>query len=325
MKDDILLEVKDLKKYYYPRKGRKKETKPVRAVDGVSFQIPAGTTYGLVGESGCGKTTIGKTVMRLQDATAGQILFHGRDILPCRGNELRQLRPKMQMIFQDPFSSMDPKKTIYQIVSEPVREFKLYPKNQMRDKVVETLENCGMTGDCLEKYPHEFSGGQRQRICIARALIVSPEFVVCDEPVSALDVSIQAQVINLLKQLQREYGMAYLFISHDLSVVEHVSDYVGVMYLGRLVETAPKRELFSRPLHPYTQALLSAVPVPDLHRKGQRIVLSGDVPSADNPPAGCPFHTRCRHCQEICKTQAPEWKEYGADHFAACHFLSVGK
>lgn len=322
MKGDIVLEVKDLKKYYYPRKGKKTEIKPVRAIDGVSFQIPVGTTYGLVGESGCGKTTVGKTIMRLQDATDGQVLFHGENILPCKGSQLRALRPKMQMIFQDPFSSMDPKKTIYQIVSEPVREFKLYPRDQIREKVIETLQKCGMTEECLEKYPHEFSGGQRQRICIARALIVSPEFVVCDEPVSALDVSIQAQVINLLKQLQRDYGMAYLFISHDLSVVEHVSDYVGVMYLGKLVETAPKKALFSNPLHPYTQALLSAVPVPDLHREEKRIVLSGDVPSADNPPSGCPFHTRCRHCQEICKTQVPEWKEYGEGHFAACHFVN---
>lgn len=186
--------------------------------------------------------------------------------------------------------------------------------------MVETLEKCGMTEDCLEKYPHEFSGGQRQRICIARSLIVSPEFLVCDEPVSALDVSIQAQVINLLKQLQRDYGLAYLFISHDLSVVEHVSDYVGVMYLGRLVETASKQSLFSNPIHPYTQALLSAVPVPDLHQEGKRIVLSGDVPSPDNPPSGCPFHTRCSYCQEICRMQSPEWKEYEEGHFAACHF-----
>lgn len=322
MNDEIVLEVKNLKKYYYPRKGRKKEVKPVRAIDGVSFQIQAGTTFGLVGESGCGKTTIGKTIMRLQDATEGQVFFHGKDILPCKGRELRAIRPKMQMIFQDPFSSMDPKKTIYQIVSEAVREFKLFPPDQIRNKVIETLEKCGMTEDCLEKYPHEFSGGQRQRICIARSLIVSPDFLVCDEPVSALDVSIQAQVINLLKQLQRDYGLAYLFISHDLSVVEHVSDYVGVMYLGRLVETASKQLLFSNPIHPYTQALLSAVPVPDLHREGKRIVLSGDVPSADNPPSGCPFHTRCSYCQEICRTQSPEWKEYESGHFAACHFAT---
>ena len=320
MNDEIVLEVKNLKKYYYPRKGKKKEVRPVRAIDGVSFQIQAGTTFGLVGESGCGKTTIGKTIMRLQDATEGQVFFHGKDILPCKGRELRAIRPKMQMIFQDPFSSMDPKKTIYQIVSEAVREFKLFPPNQIRSKVVETLEKCGMTEDCLEKYPHEFSGGQRQRICIARSLIVSPEFLVCDEPVSALDVSIQAQVINLLKQLQRDYGLAYLFISHDLSVVEHVSDYVGVMYLGRLVETASKQSLFSNPIHPYTQALLSAVPVPDLHREGKRIVLSGDVPSPDNPPSGCPFHTRCMYCQEICRMQSPEWKEYEEGHLAACHF-----
>lgn len=321
MKENCLLEVKDLKKYYFPRNSRKKEAKPVRAIDGVSFQIPKGTTYGLVGESGCGKTTIGKTIMRLHDATSGEILFHGENILDCKGRRLRELRPKMQMIFQDPFSSMDPKKTIYQIVSEPVREFRLIPAAQIRDRVIETLEKCGMTEDCLDKYPNEFSGGQRQRICIARALIVSPEFIVCDEPVSALDVSIQAQVINLLKQLQREASIAYLFISHDLSVVEHVSDYVGVMYLGKLVETAPKKALFSSPLHPYTQALLSAVPIPDLHREGKRIVLSGDVPSADNPPSGCPFHTRCPKCQELCRQQAPAWKEYEKDHFVACHFV----
>lgn len=321
MNDTALLEVRDLKKYYYPRGHRAgKEGRAIRAIDGVSFRIPSGTTYGLVGESGCGKTTVGKTILRLQDATSGQVLFDGEDILACRGRKLRLLRPQMQMVFQDPFSSMDPKKTIYQIVSEPVREFKTVPPHQVRDKVIQILQDCGLEEDCLDKYPHEFSGGQRQRICIARSLILSPRFVVCDEPVSALDVSIQAQIINLLKRLQREHGIAYLFISHDLSVVEHVSDYVGVMYLGRLVETAPKRELFSHPLHPYTQALLSAVPIPDIHRTGSRIVLSGDVPSADNPPAGCPFHTRCPRCRGLCKTQAPQMKEGANGHWVACHF-----
>ena len=229
------------------------------------------------------------------------------------------LRTRMQMVFQDPFSSMDPKKTVFQIVAEPLRELKKVGREELRRQVIQTLKDCGMEEDCLERYPHEFSGGQRQRICIARALILSPEFVVCDEPVSALDVSVQAQVINLLKKLQREKGMAYLFISHDLSVVEHVSDYVGVMYLGKLVETAPKRALFDHPLHPYTQALLSAVPVPDLHRQGQRIVLTGDVPSADNPPEGCPFHTRCWKCQEICRQQAPQERELPGGHWVCCH------
>ena len=317
MEGKILLEVKDLKKYYIPR-GRKKAA--VRAVDGVSFQIPAGTTYGLVGETGCGKTTVGKTILHLAEATGGQILLDGQDIVPYRGKELRRLWMRVQMIFQDPFSSMDPKKTIYQIVAEPLKEFGLCPAKEVRERVVETLESCGMSEDCLDRYPHEFSGGQRQRICIARALISGPEFIVCDEPVSALDVSVQAQVINLLKKLQKEKGMAYLFISHDLSVVEHVSDYVGVMYLGRLVETAPKKELFSNPRHPYTQALLSAVPVPQLHRTQKRIVLAGDVPSADAPPSGCPFHTRCRECQEICKTQVPKKRDCGNGHEVWCHF-----
>lgn len=316
--DKVLLEVKDIKKYYIPR-GNRKEKRAVKAIDGVSFRIPARTTYGLVGESGCGKTTIGKTIMGLTDATAGQILFQGENIVSCKGRDLRRMRTRMQMIFQDPFSSMDPKKTIFQIVAEPLKELGEVPKNQLRRKVAETLESCGLTEDCLDRYPHEFSGGQRQRICIARALILAPDFIVCDEPVSALDVSVQAQVINLLKQLQREKGMAYLFISHDLSVVEHVSDHVGVMYLGKLVETAPKKLLFSNPKHPYTQALLSAVPVPELHREEQRIVLSGDVPSADNPPEGCPFHTRCWKCQDICKREAPGPKMLAGGQVVCCH------
>lgn len=319
MEDKVLLEVKDLKKYYIPR-GRGKNKAAVRAVDGISFRIPAGTTYGLVGESGCGKTTVGKTIMHLTEATSGQILLDGEDILPYRGKELRGIWTRMQMIFQDPFSSMDPKKTIGQIVAEPLKEFQLCPKKEIRNWVVETLESCGMTEECLDRYPHEFSGGQRQRICIARALISKPKFIICDEPVSALDVSVQAQVINLLRKLQREKGMAYLFISHDLSVVEHVSDYVGVMYLGRMVETGPKKALFSSPRHPYTQALLSAVPVPKLHQEEKRILLTGDVPSADNPPSGCPFHTRCWKCKEICKTQVPERRDCGDGHEVWCHF-----
>ncbi len=318
MENHPLLEVKNVKKYYIPR-GSQKDHHPVKAIDGVSFQVERGTTYGLVGESGCGKTTMGKTIMRLTEATEGEILLNGENILAYKGKDLRTLRTRMQMVFQDPFSSMDPKKTVFQIVAEPLRELKKVGREELRRQVIQTLKDCGMEEDCLERYPHEFSGGQRQRICIARALILSPEFVVCDEPVSALDVSVQAQVINLLKKLQREKGMAYLFISHDLSVVEHVSDYVGVMYLGKLVETAPKRALFDHPLHPYTQALLSAVPVPDLHRQGQRIVLTGDVPSADNPPEGCPFHTRCWKCQEICRQQAPQERELPGGHRVCCH------
>ncbi len=318
---EILLEVKNLKKYYSPRSSqRRKNSALIRAIDGISFQIPSGTTYGLVGESGCGKTTVGKTIMRLQDATDGEVLFEGKDILSLKGKQLRQLRTQMQMIFQDPFSSMDPKKTIYQTVSEPVREFKTVSSKEIRSAVIRILEDCGLSEDILDKYPHEFSGGQRQRICIARALILSPRFIVCDEPVSALDVSVQAQIINLLKRLQRERGIAYLFISHDLSVVEHVSDYVGVMYLGKLVETGPQKELFTNPLHPYTKALLSAVPIPDLHRTDKRIILSGDVPSADQPPEGCPFHTRCPQCKDICKAQVPEMKTYSGEHQVACHF-----
>jgi len=318
-----ILQVKDLKKYF-PIKGGMlgKTVGNVKAVDGVTFNLKRGTTMGLVGESGCGKTTVGRTVLRLHEKTDGQVLFNGQEVHDLSKSELRNLRSKMQIIFQDPYSSLSPRLPVGEIIGEAVREHNLVPKEQFDDYVDTIMDNCGLQPFHKYRYPHEFSGGQRQRICIARALALNPEFIVCDEPVSALDVSIQAQIINLLKELQEKYNLTYLFISHDLSVVEHISDTVGVMYLGSLVEYGEKEDIFKNPLHPYTKALFSAIPVPDPDAKMNRIVLEGSIPSPANPPAGCKFHTRCANCMEICKHQAPVQKEIEPGHFVVCHLFN---
>ena len=291
----------------------------VRAVSGVSFDMKYGETLGIVGESGCGKSTMGRSILRLHPITEGNVIFEGTDITQLKPIEMRKFRTKMQIIFQDPYSSLPPRSPVGQIIGEAVKVHNIVPKEDYRDYVIDIMRKCGLQDFYFDRYPHEFSGGQRQRICIARALAVKPKFVVCDEPVSALDVSIQAQVINLLKDLQREMNLTYLFISHDLSVVQHISDRVGVMYLGSFVELGDKKEIFDNPMHPYTLALLSAVPVPDPHYKGNRIILHGDIPSPANPPKGCKFHTRCSKCMEICKHVEPKFKDYGNGHMCACH------
>ena len=316
-----ILMVNNLKKYFPIKKGFISHTVGhVKAVDGVTFNLKRGTTMGLVGESGCGKTTTGRTILRLSgEKTAGQVLFNGKEVYDLSHKELRDLRTKMQIIFQDPFSSLQPRMPVGEIIGEAVREHHLVSKAEYNDYIDKVMDDCGLQSFQKDRYPHEFSGGQRQRICIARALALNPEFVVCDEPVSALDVSIQAQLINLLKELQEKRNLTYLFISHDLSVVEHISDSVGVMYLGNLVEYGTTEEIFNNPLHPYTQALFSAIPIPDPTSKMNRIVLEGSIPSPANPPKGCKFHTRCSKCSEICKHKAPVQKEIEPGHFVVCH------
>ena len=294
----------------------------VKAVDGVSFNVKYGETLGIVGESGCGKSTMGRTILRLHDITSGQVLFEGKDVGKLKGKELRKIRPEMQIVFQDPYSSLSPRLPVGEIIGEAVKVHKIVPKSEYRDYVISIMRKCGLQDFYFDRYPHEFSGGQRQRICIARSLAVNPKFIVCDEPVSALDVSIQAQIVNLLKELQQEMKFTYLFISHDLSVVQHISDRVGVMYLGNFVEMGSKNDIFSNPMHPYTLALLSAVPVPDPHYQIKRIILQGDIPSPANPPKGCKFHTRCAHCMDICKEVEPKFIDYGNGHFCACHLYS---
>lgn len=317
---DNIIEVKHLKKYFPIKSGPLgKQKGAVKAVDNVSFTIKNGTTMGLVGESGCGKSTTGRTILRLLDKTDGEVLFHGEEVHNLNKKELRELRTKMQIIFQDPYSSLSPRLPVGEIIGEAVKEHNLVPKNKYEEHLNHIMASCGLQPYHKDRYPHEFSGGQRQRICIARALALNPEFIVCDEPVSALDVSIQAQIINLLEDLQAEYGLTYLFISHDLSVVEHICDTVGVMYLGGLVETGATEDIFANPLHPYTKALFSAIPVPDPAAKLERIVLKGNIPSPANPPKGCKFHTRCTECMEICKTQAPDEKDMGNGHMVKCH------
>ena len=316
-----ILMVNHLKKYF-PIKGGmvSRVVGQVKAVDGVTFNLKRGTTMGLVGESGCGKTTTGRTILRLSgEKTGGQVLFNGREVYDLSKKELRELRTKMQIIFQDPFSSLSPRMPVGEIIGEAVREHGLVPKEEFDDYIDRIMDECGLQPFHKDRYPHEFSGGQRQRICIARALALNPEFVVCDEPVSALDVSIQAQIINLLRKLQKERNLTYLFISHDLSVVEHISDTVGVMYLGNLVEYGATEDIFKHPLHPYTEALFSAIPIPDPKAKMNRIVLEGSIPSPANPPSGCKFHTRCAHCTQRCKEETPRQIEVEPGHYVVCH------
>ena len=317
-----LIRVENLKKYY-PVKGGiiTHTTGYVKAVDGVSFSVMRGQTLGLVGESGCGKSTIGRQLVGLETPTEGKIYYDGVDLSALQKDrkQMREVRTKLQMIFQDPYSSLNPRKHIYEILAQPMLYHQIARRDTVEKEILRLLDMVGLPRTVLGRYPHEFSGGQRQRICIARALALNPEFVVCDEPVSALDVSIQAQIINLLKDLQEQYKLTYLFISHDLSVVEHISDTVGVMYLGNLVEYGATEDIFRHPLHPYTKALFSAIPVPDPDAKMDRIVLEGTIPSPANPPSGCKFHTRCPKCTDVCKEKAPVYREYEEGHFVACH------
>lgn len=317
---ETLLEVRNLKKYFPIRKGLfSKVVGHVKAVDGVDFTVKKGETLGLVGESGCGKSTTGRVILRLLEATDGEVLFEGKDVTKLNRHQLRDLRKEMQIIFQDPYASLNPRMTVGDIIGEPFDIHGTFRGKEREDKVIELLEVVGLRAQYMRRYPHEFSGGQRQRIGIARALAMNPKMIICDEPVSALDVSIQAQVINLMQELQEQFGLTYIFIAHDLSVVKHISDRVAVMYLGKIVELAEKNELYSSPQHPYTQALLSAIPVPDPEFKRERIILEGDVPSPVNPPSGCRFHTRCREAKPICREVTPEFKDLGGGHFCACH------
>ncbi len=320
---EALLEVRHLRKAFPLKKSLTgKVLSELVAVDDISFTLKKGETLGIVGESGCGKTTMGRTILKLHPSNGGQIIFDGKDITNAKPKEMRAIRRDMQIIFQDPYSSLPPRSTVGGILSEPVQVHKIVPKSQEKDYVLELMDKCGLRDYYYERYPHEFSGGQRQRICIARALSVNPKLVVCDEPVSALDVSIQAQIINLLKDLQSQMGLTYLFISHDLSVVKYISDKIGVMYLGAMMEFGKKEDIFGNPLHPYTKALFSAIPNPNPDVKMKRIVLAGDIPSPANPPKGCRFHTRCPYAKEICKHVVPEYKEHEPGHFAACHLLN---
>lgn len=320
---EAILEVRHLRKCFPLKKSfTGKVLSELIAVDDISFKLKPGEILGIVGESGCGKTTMGRAVLKLHQPSGGQIIFEGQDITSFNSSQMRAIRKKMQIIFQDPYSSLPPRSTVGGILSEPVQVHNIVPKSEVRDYVLDLMEKCGLRDYYYERYPHEFSGGQRQRICIARALSVNPSLVVCDEPVSALDVSIQAQIINLLKKLQEEMGLTYIFISHDLSVVKFISDKIGVMYLGSMVEFGSKKDIFDNPLHPYTQALFSAIPYPDPDVKMNRIVLNGDIPSPANPPKGCRFHTRCPYAKEVCKHITPEYKDYGNGHFAACHLLN---
>ena len=319
---EALLEVRHLRKCFPIKKSLTgKVLQELIAVDDVSFKLKPGETLGIVGESGCGKTTMGRTVLKLYPSNGGQIIFDGQDITNYDTKQMRDIRTKMQIIFQDPYSSLPPRSTVGDILSEPVRVHNIVPKNEVKDYVMNLMEQCGLRDYYYERYPHEFSGGQRQRICIARALSVKPQLVVCDEPVSALDVSIQAQIINLLKNLQSSMNLTYLFISHDLSVDKFISDKIGVMYLGAMMEFGNKKDIFANPLHPYTNALFSAIPNPNPDVKMNRIVLSGDIPSPANPPKGCRFHTRCPYATEKCRHVTPEYREYEPEHFVACHHV----
>ena len=323
---ETLVQVRELKKYFPITQGVliQREIGAVKAVDDVSFDIYRGETLGLVGESGCGKTTTGRTLIQLYKPTDGQVFFEGQDLTQMEGKDLRNLRKRMQMIFQDPYASLNPRWTISRIIGEPLRVHKIDTEKSNLERVEELLETVKLNANYMNRYPHEFSGGQRQRIGIARALASDPEFIVCDEPISALDVSIQAQIVNLLEDLQEQFGLTYLFIAHDLSMVRHICDRVAVMYLGVIVELGDRDVLYTDPKHPYTQALLSAVPIPDPRatRARQRIILEGDPPSPADPPAGCRFHPRCSIAKEHCKTDVPVWREIGPDHWVACHEVS---
>jgi len=325
--ENILVKVDHLVKHFPITRGIviQKQVGAVHAVDDVSFNIYKGETLGLVGESGCGKSTTGRTLLQLYRPTSGRVFFENIDLVSLKGEDLRRTRRRMQMIFQDPYASLNPRMTVEEIISEPLVVHGVLPRKEMRDKVKELLNIVGLSSRLVDRYPHEFSGGQRQRIGVARAIALQPSLIVCDEPISALDVSIQAQVVNLLEDLQEKLGLTYLFIAHDLSMVRHISNRVAVMYLGIIVELADRNELYTNPLHPYTQALLSAVPIPDpvIEERRQRIILEGDVPSPVNPPSGCRFRTRCPLAGAICAEEQPEFREVQPGHFVACHMVSV--
>ena len=323
MSSENILEVKNLKKHFPIKAGVfQKVVGHVKSVDGVSFDIKGGQTFGLVGESGCGKTTIGRTILRLTEPTEGEAILNGKNIFEMSSKELQKIRPDIQIIFQDPYSSLDPRMPVGEIIGEAVRQHNIVPKSEYREYILKIMEDCGLRPYHIDRYPHEFSGGQRQRICIARALALNPSLIIADEPVSALDVSIQAQIINLMKDLQVKRNISYLFISHDLSVIRYISDVIGVMYLGNLVEMASKDEIFDNPMHPYTKSLLSAIPLPDPDAKMNRTILEGDLPSPANPPVGCKFNTRCPVCMEICKKEQPKLRIIGNDHKIACHLYN---
>jgi len=322
---NTLVDVRDLKMHFPLTRGivLQRVVGYVRAVDGVSFSIVRGQTLGLVGESGSGKTTIGRTMVRLYKPTSGQILFENQDLAKLEGEALRQIRRRVQMVFQDPFASLNPRFTIGSLIAEPMNIYGVASRDEIRERTLELLRVVGLRSEYIDRYPHEFSGGQRQRIAVARALSINPEFVIADEPVSALDVSVRAQVLNLLQRLQKQFNLTYLFVSHDLSVVRHVADRIAVMYLGKIVELSDRDELYAAPKHPYTKALLSAVPIPDpqIEKRRQRIILSGDLPSPINIPSGCRFHTRCPMAQQICREVEPAFeRKEGREHYAACHF-----
>ncbi|MCM3665024.1 ATP-binding cassette domain-containing protein [Mesobacillus subterraneus] len=320
MEKEVLLRVKDLKKHF--NMGKKEILK---AVDGISLDIYKGETFGLVGESGCGKSTAGRTMIGLYDRTDGEVIFNGKDVHTMSEKERFQFHKQMQMIFQDPYASLNPRSTVKEIISEPMEVHGLYPDRKERlERIYQLLEDVGLNRDHANRYPHEFSGGQRQRIGIARALALDPDFIIADEPISALDVSVQAQVVNLLKRLQKEKGLTYLFIAHDLSMVKQISNRIGVMYLGHIVELTASNQLYKKPLHPYTQALLSAIPIPDpdIEDKRERIILEGELPSPLDPPSGCVFRTRCQHAMEVCAKEKPVWQEIDTDHFVACHLYN---
>lgn len=319
--NQVLLETKDLRKYFSGKKGLfNLNPAVVKAVDDINLTIHKGETLGLVGESGCGKSTLGRTILKLIPMTSGQVIYNGEDIAAYDKKQMWEMRKRMQIIFQDPYSSLNPRMTVYDLVSAPLEVYGIGSAAERKEMVISILNDVGLDKQYLNRFPHEFSGGQRQRIGIARALILNPEFVVCDEAVSALDVSVRAQVLNLMKKMQQKRNLTYLFISHDLSVVRHVSDRVAVMYLGSVVEIADKQDLYGAPLHPYTRALLSAIPIPDANRKRNRIILEGDVPSAYNPPSGCKFHTRCPYATDRCREEVPALRDMWDGHGVACHF-----
>ncbi|GIV67261.1 ABC transporter ATP-binding protein [Caldilinea sp.] len=326
---DVLVEVRDLKMHFPITKGIifQRQVGSIKAVDGLNFSLYRGETLGLVGESGCGKSTTGRAILQLYRPTGGEVIFEGKDLTKTKGEELRKMRRRMQMIFQDPYASLNPRMTVGSIIGEPLEVHGIgKSKKERQERVQELLKIVGLNPYFINRYPHEFSGGQRQRIGIARALAVNPSFIVCDEPISALDVSIQAQIINLLEDLQEEFGLTYLFIAHDLSVVRHISDRIAVMYLGKIVELAERDELYQNPMHPYTQALLSAVPIPDpvIESQRKRIILEGDVPSPANPPKGCRFSTRCPKVMDLCRQEEPHFKDYGGGHYVACFLYEEG-